>query len=500
MIHILTILVFASLVLRDSLRPPLLDWLTPGEIAAITLVPLAALAVFAEAGARLLMRRLDARSDTRVILWIDWLLASVRWCAVLWHAVCVLGAGWLDAVRSVLPAGLVLDQFVAALPALLVIVLSWWSAYPLERRLREAALVRWLDEGRPIHALPARGAFVWMQVRHQLLLVMVPMLVLSAWSQGLTRFIPWASTALGEHPALAPAGDWLASPDHADLARVGLQLIGAACLFALMPLILRRLWDTSPLAAGPARDALDALCARHGVRVSAALVWRTRGVLINAMVMGLLPRLRYVLLTDALLENLPDRQVEAVLAHEVGHVRRRHMPWLAAGLIACVGLSAAAADLLARWIWSADPPPWLGGVAQLALAAIGLAAGLAAFGWVSRRFEWQADAFAAAHLSGASTARRAAAAAAPPAPPAPAVAADGAEAMIDALHAVARLNHIPLDEFSWRHGSMRRRIANLHALVGQSADRLRPDRTARAVKAAIALGCAAILALAFLEP
>jgi len=494
-IHILTILVFASLVLRDSLRPPLVDWFTTAEIAAITLVPLAVLSAFAEAGTRLLMHRLDARSDTRVILWIDWLLASVRWSAVLWHAVCVLGLGWLDAVRTLVPAGFVADQFLAALPALAVIVLSWWSAYPLERRLREAALVRWLDEGRPIHALPARGTFVWMQVRHQLLLVMVPMLALSAWSQGLTRLIAVAPDLLREQSSLAPAGDWLAAAEHAEIARVAGQLLGAACLFTLMPLVLRRLWDTEPLSPGPARDALDALCARHGVRVSAALVWRTRGVLINAMVMGLLPRLRYVLLTDALLENLPDRQVEAVLAHEVGHVRRRHMPWLAASLIACVGLSAAGADAIARWIWSADPVPWIGGVAQLALAALGLAAGLAAFGWISRRFEWQADAFAAAHLSGASTARRTA-----PASASAPVAADGAHAMIDALLAVARLNHIPLDEFSWRHGSMRRRIANLHALVGQPADRLRPDRTAGAVKTAIALGCAAIAVLVFLEP
>ena len=47
----------------------------------------------------------------------------------------------------------------------------------------------------------------------------------------------------------------------------------------------------------------------------------------NAAVMGLFPQVRYILLSDLLLETMTDEQVEAVFAHEVGHIVHRHMAW-----------------------------------------------------------------------------------------------------------------------------------------------------------------------------
>jgi len=48
----------------------------------------------------------------------------------------------------------------------------------------------------------------------------------------------------------------------------------------------------------------------------------------NAAVMGFIPRFRYVLLSDLLLETMTDEQVEAIFAHELGHVMHRHLFWL----------------------------------------------------------------------------------------------------------------------------------------------------------------------------
>ena len=42
--------------------------------------------------------------------------------------------------------------------------------------------------------------------------------------------------------------------------------------------------------------------------------------------MGVLPWMRYVLLSDVLLERMSD-EIEAVFAHELGHVVHRHMTW-----------------------------------------------------------------------------------------------------------------------------------------------------------------------------
>ena len=58
------------------------------------------------------------------------------------------------------------------------------------------------------------------------------------------------------------------------------------------------------------------------------LLWKTFGVMINAGVMGLVAPLRFILLTDGLVERMPVERIEAVMAHEVAHVSKRHIFWL----------------------------------------------------------------------------------------------------------------------------------------------------------------------------
>lgn len=176
------------------------------------------------------------------------------------------------------------------------------------------------------------------------------------------------------------------------------------------------------------------------------------------------------------------------MAHEVAHVRHRHVPWLAVSLVACVGVPAALIDVGARAV--ADQPGAAGANAslswaasQLALMAAALATGLTLFGWISRRFEWQADAFAARHLSPESRVTPAA-----------------AESMSAALGAVARLNHIPPEQFSWRHGSIRRRRRNLADLVGLPVASLTIDRLAARIKVAVAVAAMTLPLLLFIGP
>jgi Zn-dependent protease with chaperone function len=187
-------------------------------------------------------------------------------------------------------------------------------------------------------------------------------------------------------------------------------------------------------------------------------------------------------LTDALLESLPTEQVEAVLAHELGHVRRRHMLWLGAGALAAVLLTAGSAKwAVETWAPAWGASAWVEGV----ITAAGLGVALLVFGFVSRRFEWQADGFAVQHLSGQR-----------PGGATAVVSAEAVAAMSGALDAVARLNNIPRGRFTWRHGSIADRQRRLAALVGQPADRLAPDRIARRLKllaAAAVIGAAAVV-------
>ncbi len=47
--------------------------------------------------------------------------------------------------------------------------------------------------------------------------------------------------------------------------------------------------------------------------------------MLTAGVMGMVPGLRYILLTPAIIETMATRELEAVMAHEIGHVKKRHL-------------------------------------------------------------------------------------------------------------------------------------------------------------------------------
>jgi Zn-dependent protease with chaperone function len=218
------------------------------------------------------------------------------------------------------------------------------------------------------------------------------------------------------------------------------------------------------------------------------LVWNTNGTMINAAVMGLMGWLRYVLITDALLEMLPEPQVRAVMAHEIGHVRRHHMLWL----IGCLLASFILAAELIRWpLFGLDSlglirSQWVFDAIGVASGAAQLIVGLLVFGWICRRFERQADTFAVQHLSGMSDLPVAATAAAPVSET-PLVSVDAVSAMRGALDSIARLNTIDPQRRSWRHGSIAWRMDYLMTIIGRPVSRLRIDGVVRWIKVAVAL-------------
>lgn len=61
----------------------------------------------------------------------------------------------------------------------------------------------------------------------------------------------------------------------------------------------------------------------------------------NAAQVGILPGLRYILVSDYLLENMTDDEVDAVVAHEIGHARGNHVGLKLLGIVAVwTGLAA----------------------------------------------------------------------------------------------------------------------------------------------------------------
>jgi Zn-dependent protease with chaperone function len=451
MLHVLLIAVFVVVYVRDGLDTPTLYTelgLSRVQVALWSLAPLTGVWLLMHAYIWLQGRRIDRTGRLGAARRAEGALVASRLAATTIHGFNILFLGWLGAVRATIGDLIAIDELVACLPVLLVFCLGWWSIYPIDRRLREAVILHELDRGRALPHLPGRISFVLSSARHQMSLVLIPIIFILSWSELIQR---------GEHSKLLPG----ASP-------IVVQILGMLVILALMPFLLRRVWDTVALGPGELRDRLLGMCRAQRVRVRELLVWRTHGTMINGAVMGLVPLVRYILLTDALIENLPPDQVEAVTAHEIGHVRRRHLIWLAASALGSIVALSAAAEVLLDLL-----SPGLSGttLAQGVIGVTSLGVGLLIFGFVSRRFEWQADAFAVQHLSGYKPGSRSGVTLTPQA----------VQAMSGALESVAVLNQIPRWRFTWRHGSIGTRQQKLAALTGQPADRLAIDRHARLI-------------------
>jgi Zn-dependent protease with chaperone function len=294
-----------------------------------------------------------------------------------------------------------------------------------------------------------------MQVRLHLLFMLVPILMIFG-----------AAEAIDLAVAALDGTRWAALGETATVA-------AAAGVVLIAPLLARLVLEVTPLGAGALRERLLAICRTHRVRVREVLVWHTHGSLVNAAVMGLAGPLRYVLLTDALLELMEGRELESVMAHEIGHVRRHHMFWL----LVCLFAAALVTAIPLLWVQERlvdAAGAWARGAAAAAVAA-GAAAVLAAFGWVSRRFERQADAFAVRHLDGGAAA----------------ISAGSAATLCLALGRVAALSAVPATRRSWRHGSIAARQAHLQSLVGRPPESLPIDREVRWIKAVAAAVAAA---------
>jgi STE24 endopeptidase len=397
-------------------------------------------------------RRMDRAGSLRAALLAQRAHAFLRVVAGVVMAWAILGGCWGEQVRAWTGDLVVVDELLILAPVIVFMLAGWWSIEPIDRRLKEAMLWRDLHVQGAFYPPLSRGGFVWHHARHSVLLVLVPLTLITAWQESLARLWPGLSDTLGVRvPAWVPeAAGWA----------------GVLGVLVVTPAIVRVLWDTVAIGPGEVRDQARRVCDRFGVRVQGPLLWRTHGAAANAAVLGVLYPFRYMLFTDVLLERLPGPQVEGVIAHEVAHVKLRHMLWLAATLFA-TALGASWVLWIAEMVLKpADPRAW----DTPATAGVLVAAALV-FGAVSRRFERQADAFGAAHLSGDS----------------PVVTDEAGRTMGEALAGVAVLNAIRPEQFSYRHGSIAGRIAHVRALAGMPRDRLPIDRTVRWIKVATAV-------------
>lgn len=187
------------------------------------------------------------------------------------------------------------------------------------------------------------------------------------------------------------------------LAWLGFNLL----VMLLYPTLIAPLFNKfTPLADGEIKTRVEALLARCGFASSGLFVMdgSKRSAHGNAYFTGF-GRAKRIVFFDTLLDKLAPGEVEAVLAHELGHFKRRHL-WKRIAVLGTVSLSLL--WLLGQLI----DQPWFyaglnagtGGTA-MALILFSLVLPVFAFplaplfSWLSRRHEFEADAYAARQSS-----------------------------------------------------------------------------------------------------
>ncbi len=181
-------------------------------------------------------------------------------------------------------------------------------------------------------------------------------------------------------------------------------LLAFQLLMALLaPVLILPLFNKfTPLPEGSLRQRLLNLAERTRFRAKSVQVMdgSKRSRHSNAFFTGF-GQFRKIVLFDTLIQQLTEPELEAVLAHEIGHFKKRHIPkMLAASALGSLAgfylISLLAAQAWFYWSFGFEP-----GALVAALLLFGLLSGVVTFyfspvaHWWSRRYEYQADAFAA---------------------------------------------------------------------------------------------------------
>ncbi|MSU65177.1 MAG: M48 family peptidase [Opitutus sp.] len=184
----------------------------------------------------------------------------------------------------------------------------------------------------------------------------------------------------------------------------GFQLL----MLVLYPKLILPLFNKlTPLPEGDLRTRLMALGDRTGFRASTIEVidGSKRSGHSNAYFTGF-GRFRRIVLFDTLIAQLAPEELEAVLAHEIGHYRRGHIPKMIAMSAVMLFGGFAVIAWLARSPWFNLSFGFPAGEMAPSFLLFGLLSGLVTFWFapllnlLSRKHEYEADAFARAAMDG----------------------------------------------------------------------------------------------------
>jgi Zn-dependent protease with chaperone function len=291
-------------------------------------------------------------------------------------------------------------------------------------------------------------------------------------------FISAAMDVINALPFDAPK-DLLAAPEG--------QIVFFSCflgaLVLVAPSLIKSFWRCHPLPDSPKRRQIEALCRKARLGYSNILDWPIfEGRLLTAGVMGLAKRFRYILITESLLRVLDDFELDAVIAHEIGHIKKKHLVLYFVFFLGFILLAYAVFDLILYGIIytnlalsiisapKAKPFPYTSILFTMAMAVTLIIYFRYVFGYFMRNCERQADLYAFSLLG-------------------------TSHGLVSSLEKIAFYSGKAYDRPSWHHFSIRQRIDYLERC---EADRRWITRHDRKLQASIAVFVAGLFCVGYI--
>ncbi|MCD4658222.1 MAG: M48 family metalloprotease [Planctomycetes bacterium] len=307
----------------------------------------------------------------------------------------------------------VVKELLFVFPAILNYLLILFSLYKIDRiaRREDFSFIQYID------------------FNLRLLLIPLPLMLLISIAEFVFSTIDGKSDFFGSLEFSAPAVSTV------------LMLLPVVIIAICFPFLIRLILRAKIMPESPMKQELHEIAQKAKVKYRNILLWQTGELKIpNAMVVGFFSKVRYVFITDAILNNFTHEEIKGVFAHELGHANKGHLKIYFLSLISFIFISFLILEPLSLRLgfffnFSSSN--------ILALREMFTAIGLISMfgfliGYISRRFERQADLFAANLI--------------------------GNNSFIDALYGIARIyGGGILSKPSITHGSLQSRINFLYA-------------------------------------
>ena len=211
-----------------------------------------------------------------------------------------------------------------------------------------------------------------------------------------------------------------------------------------LPVLIMFFWGCRSIENSYKADIIRSFLKDIGLKYRELVNWPLLdGKMLTAGIMGIVPRFRYILVTESLMEILSPSELNAVMAHEAGHAKYNHQLLLSFFFLGYFVLILGVFDpefyfTLMSYVASKIPGNIISGTTYYIFIAVPMLVTLIIYfrfimGFFMRHFERQADTYAALTVGD----------------PSP---------IVSSLEKIALLSGKTRDVPSWHHFSIRQRV------------------------------------------